>query len=496
VAAHSHAQSNETDVTRLRPGNKTLGIGLMAVGAVLLVGAAVITGLHDAQRFFFAYLFGVAGFLIISCSALVFTLISHLVRAGWIISVRRVLDTISAQLPLMSLLLIPVIATALYTSNKAPGVKPLLYSWAMPANTPIVEEESEGEEHPAAGEVKAGPVQTEEAHHPEAAAATSEHHADKEHADATYGPTTPNQPYPNEQVRPGVQRGYDELIHSKAHGWLNPTFWTLRVVFYLIVLSGIAWFFYNRTIVQDRTGDIDISETLMSTSGPLLMATGTVFTLLAFDVFMTLDPHWFSTMYGVYFFASGTQAMWSVMALSFLILQARGYLRRSVSTEHLHDIGKYMFAFVVFFAYIAFSQYMLQWYANLPEETFFFDKRGYSTAHPNGYSPLVFVLLIGRFCIPFIGLVSRHVKRNRFGLGFWAVWLLVCFFVDVYLLVMPDYRYAHKVSELPFALPEILCLLGAGSLWLGNIIRTLANHELRPIRDPRAHESLAYVNAY
>ena len=130
---------------------------------------------------------------------------------------------------------------------------------------------------------------------------------------------------------------------------------------------------------------------------------------------------------------------------------------------------------------------MLQWYANLPEETFYYDKRGYSSSHPNGYTWIAFWgLFVGRLVIPFLGLVSRHVKRNKFGLGFWAAWLLVMFFLDIYHLIMPEYSYNPV-----FGGPEILCLVGVGALWVGNIVRTLATAELRPVREPHLHESTA-----
>jgi hypothetical protein len=291
------------------------------------------------------------------------------------------------------------------------------------------------------------------------------------------------------QIAPGALRPYDAIIAEKRGHWLNPTFWAIRIVIYFAVLSAVAWFFYSRSTKQDVSGDIDLSYQAMNASAPLLVAVALVVTFIGFDMYMSLDPHWFSTMYGVYFFASGAQAMWSIVALSVLVLQARGYITESVSVEHRQDIGKFMFTFVVFFAYIAYSQYMLQWYANLPEETFWYDKRGYSTAYPNTYSPLAIALLVGRFIVPFLGLVSRWVKRSKFGLAFWAVWLLAMFVVDMALLVLPEYS-----TTLVIGAPEILGFGGIAILAVGNCIRMASAHELRPIRDPRTHESMALVN--
>lgn len=482
MGSHSHAHSIVDEKTQLPGGSKLLGLGLMVVGLVAVAGG-FLSG--HGSRGYSALLLAACAYLAISCSALVFVLINHLVRAGWIINVRRILETIAMQVPLAGLLLIPVIAVTMGTATEEHDghAKPLVYSWAVPDGTEVV--------HHAPGYVTA-PAGAE--HHTDAH--DMGHHGDAHgekgvsslDSDARFQPNA-SEKLRDEQVMPGIDRHYDELIQEKREGWLKPIFWGVRVIAYLAILSIIGWYFWSRSVRQDASGDPDISMGLLQVAGPVLIAAGLIVTFIAFDVFMTLDPHWFSTMYGVYFFASGTQAMWAFMILICLTLQSRGYLTASISKEHYHDMGKFMFAFVVFFAYIAFSQYMLQWYANLPEETFWYDKRGYSTMYPNGFSPLVLILLIGRFCIPFLGIVSRHVKRNRFGVGFWAFWLILCFFVDVYLIVIPEFS-----REPIFGLPEILCLVGGGALWMGNIIRMLASHALRPLKDPRVHESMAIQN--
>ena len=507
--AHVHVDTSD-ELTRLRPAGKSLGIALMIGGVVAVVLALVSSYGTDTgtQRFWFAYLFGLAGVTCVSCAALIFTLVNHLVRAGWITNIRRILETFALQIGLVLVLALPVVFNVLARNGT-------IYSWAKPSNTPIASHHEGGnEEHgdaaaPHEGEGHATPA-TSPSHAP---TAPEGHDAQKAGAETVAGPAAAanhdaavtqsehNEPgvktgariaddyFVNHQVVPGVKREYDENIARKAHIWLNPYFWSLRVLVYFGVLAGIAYYYWSSSIKQDQSGDLDISAHLSYIAGPLTVATGLIVSFIAFDVFMSLDPHWFSTMYGIYFFASGTQAMWALMALFVLVMQQRGYLTASISRELRHDIGKFLWAFIFFWGYVAFSQYMLQWYANLPEETFWFDKRGYSQAHPNGYTPLVIALLVGRFVIPFLGLVSRHVKRNRFGLGFWAVWLLCFWVLDMYLLVIPE----STVSR-PIGFPEILAFAGIFALWIGNVIRVLGNHALRPMRDPRIHESLALQN--
>ncbi len=488
MGSHSHIQSLDDDKTQLTPGAKKIGLLLMVLGVVGIVAgyASSLATPQHGQRFYWALLFSVCSYLGISCAALIFVLINHLVRAGWITNVRRILEVFAMQIPLMGLVLLPIIFVTTFTMSVDHDghSQPYVYSWAVPENTPVV--------HHAPGYV----VSPAGASHADEGGHTLEHHGDA-HGEANISAldtdarfqTNAAEKLRDEQVMPGIARHYDELIKEKRHAWLQPLFWGVRIIAYVAILSVIGWYFWSRSVRQDQSGDVDISSRLLKIAGPLLFASGLIVTFIAFDVFMSLDPHWFSTMFGVYYFASGSQALWAVMILACLILQSRGYLNVSVNKEHYHDMGKFMFTFVVFFAYIAFSQYMLQWYANLPEETFWFDKRGYSTMYPNGYSPLVLILLIGRFVIPFLGTISRHTKRHKFGIGFWSVWLLICFFIDMYLIVMPEF------SRTPlFGLPEILCLVGAGSLWTGNIVRMLASHALRPVKDPRTHESVTLQN--
>ncbi|MGN6627576.1 MAG: hypothetical protein ACTHLN_13240 [Tepidisphaeraceae bacterium] len=455
----------------MKPGGRMLGVVLMVLGIAGIVGAFLSTAGH-VQRFWFAYLFGLATITAVSCAALIFVLVTHLVRVGWNTNLRRIMETFAVQLPMIFVLALPIAVLVVLPGGKDANGKPLpgpgamLFSWDKPIDTPFEREPSEAL-HEAAERGEILPPGTTEALQLNANLAK----------------------YPNDQVQPGVNRRWDENIKAKAEFWLNPYVYAIRLVAMFGIMGGIAWYFWKNSVAQDATGDLDISDKLSFMAAPMLAAAGVIVTFIAFDLFQSLDPHWFSTMFGVYYFASGTQAMWALTALFMLVLQSRGYLTLSLGIEHRHDIGKWMWAFIFFFAYITFDQYMLQWYANMPGETFWFDKRGYSTLHPNGYSPLVFFLVFGRFVIPFAGLVSRHVKRSRFGLGFWAAWLLVGFVVDMYLLVIPEYSYTPLLGA-----PEILGFLGFVCLWFGNVIRTLGNHALRPLRDPRIHESLAVTS--
>jgi hypothetical protein len=166
-------------------------------------------------------------------------------------------------------------------------------------------------------------------------------------------------------------------------------------------------------------------------------------------------------------------------------LQRAGLLRRAVTTEHYHDLGKMLFAFVVFWAYIAFSQYMLIWYANLPEETGWFLKR-----QSGDWLAVSIALLVGHFIIPFLVLISRFLKRRPALLVIPAAWMVLMHWLDLYWLAMPELSREGA----PFGVMDVLCFVGLGGLFLMGLVLWLRRHSLVPEKDPRLGESLAFEN--
>jgi hypothetical protein len=214
--------------------------------------------------------------------------------------------------------------------------------------------------------------------------------------------------------------------------WLNPTFFTVRSAIYFaswILVSGLLM---NRSARQDHTADPADESRMKATSawGLALVALTTSFA--ATDWIMSLDPHWLSTMFGVYFWAGSLLS--SLAALVFLVLafHTTGWLRSTVTVEHLHDLGKLLFGFVVFWAYIAFCQYFLIWYADFPEETHWYAERRSELWNSVSWS-----LVFGHFAVPFFLLLFRSTKRSRLWLGFIAGWILVFHYIDLYWLIMP-----------------------------------------------------------
>jgi hypothetical protein len=175
-------------------------------------------------------------------------------------------------------------------------------------------------------------------------------------------------------------------------------------------------------------------------------------------------------------------------------VQRAGVLKRSITTEHYHDVGKLMFAFTVFWTYIAFSQYMLQWYANLPEETHWYYARQQET-----WLWISLALLFCGFVIPFLGMLSRVPKRRLAALGFWAVWLLLVRWLDQCYLALPPYQPKVDAGLAAAFDPNTLILaplllVAVGGIVVGYVLRRMAGVTLAPERDPRLPESLAFEN--
>ncbi len=277
---------------------------------------------------------------------------------------------------------------------------------------------------------------------------------------------------------------YDPVLAGKE-AYLNVPFFLVRVVFYFAVWTLIGYRLYTLSVRQDVDPDRSIPARQRSTSawGLPLMAVTTAFA--SYDFLMSLDPHWFSTIFGVYFFADAFLSSFAFTTLLAVLFQRSGMLRRTISAEHYQDLGKFMFGFTVFWAYIAFSQYMLIWYGNLPEETIW-----YRIRLENGWQVYSAILLIGHFIIPFWVLISRGAKRILPLMAFMSVWILVMHWFDFWWIAMPVLRETNPA----FHWLDFTSALGLFGLMLGLCLYRLSRHSLVPENDPQLQKSIAFVN--
>jgi hypothetical protein len=276
----------------------------------------------------------------------------------------------------------------------------------------------------------------------------------------------------------------DHLVHAK-HAWLNVPFFGARIVGYFLVWWGISRYFFKKSVQQDASGDPAITERLRIAAGPSVIAFAVTVCFAAFDLLMSLNPHWFSTIFGIYYFAGCVIANYATLILGSMALQRSGKLQHTITTEHYHDLGKLLFAFVFFWSYTAFSQFMLIWYANLLEETVWFHVRWYTSWRDVSYA-----LLFGHFMFPFVFLLSRWTKRWRKPLAFFAIWMLGMHYVDLFWLVMPSLT----PNGASFHVMDLTALFGVGGVFVAWFARTASKVNLIPVKDPNLAHSLAFEN--
>jgi hypothetical protein len=277
----------------------------------------------------------------------------------------------------------------------------------------------------------------------------------------------------------------DHLLQHKQP-YLNTAFFFGRCIGYVLIWALLARYFLTRSVRQDATAEVGLTVRLERAGGPALVVYAFTVTFAAFDLIMSLEAAWFSTILGVYFFAGSVVGFVALISLLSMCLQHGGRLTRAITVEHYHDLSKLLFAFTFFWAYIAFSQYLLIWYANIPEETVWYLRRQQA---PWGW--LALVLLFGHFMLPFLGMISRAAKRRKAVLAFWSGWLLVMHWLDLYWLIMPRL----SPQRFPFGLLDVLCFVGVGGLFVAGLAWVAGDRSLIPDKDPRLDESLAFENA-
>lgn len=267
----------------------------------------------------------------------------------------------------------------------------------------------------------------------------------------------------------------DHLLQVKSP-YLNIPFFLVRLVAYFAIWIWLARKFFNLSVTQDSSGDKKATLSLQkaATYGVLLFGISITFSMI--DWVMSITPHWYSTMFGVYFFAGSAIAGLATITLLALILRRAGFLRDIIRTDHYHDLGKLLYGFIVFWAYVAFSQYFLIWYANIPEGTSWY------IMHFNGtWNTVAQFLAIGHFALPFLGFMSKHMRRNLTVQGVVVVWMLFMHFVDLYWVIMPNIDKDGFV----FSWGDLACLMGIGGVFVGLLFARMRTVSLVPVQDPR-----------
>lgn len=271
---------------------------------------------------------------------------------------------------------------------------------------------------------------------------------------------------------------YDPILVGKS-GFLNMTFYSIRLIAYALIWVGFTYMIRKHSLQEDQMGGTESYRRKMTLSAVFVVLFAVTSSTSAWDFLMSIDSHWFSTLFGWYTFAGLFVSGMAMMALITLYLKGRGYMGH-INENHLHDVGKFMFAFSIFWTYLWFSQFMLIWYANLPEEVVYYQTRW------TYFKKLWVANLLINFIAPFLVLMTRDAKRKV-----QILWVAGCIIIgghwlDVYLMVTPGTVGAHW--HIGFV--EIGTFVGYLGLFLFSTLRELSKAALVPKNHPMLPESL------
>jgi hypothetical protein len=276
----------------------------------------------------------------------------------------------------------------------------------------------------------------------------------------------------------------DAVLQIKAP-YLNVVFFLARVILYFGIWTLLIRSLYKTSLAQDKEHRPGLIAKMRRVSAPGMVLFAFTTSFAAIDWLMSMDAHWYSTIFGAYLFSGSF-----LSALSFLILiaiyqQGQGGLTDVVTVEHFHDLGKLTFAFIIFWAYMAFSQYFLIWYANIPEETIWFRERW-----QDSWKLVSLVIVFGHFALPFVILMTRAAKRSLPVLAIAAGWILLMRWVDIYWLVLPNLH--HHGAHLSWM--DVTTMIGIGGLFLWFFWRRYTSHAAVPVQDPALEASIRFTN--
>ncbi|MES2417233.1 MAG: quinol:cytochrome C oxidoreductase [Bacteroidota bacterium] len=275
---------------------------------------------------------------------------------------------------------------------------------------------------------------------------------------------------------------YDKLIDAKS-GFLNVPFFMARQVIFLGVYSAFAFYLAKWSVNEDLNGGLASYRKSFKYSCIFLAIYGFTTPIFAFDTIMSLEAHWFSTMFGWYNFAAMWVSCLSAIAVIIILLRKAGYMNW-VNNSHLHNLGQLIFGFSIFWTYLWFAQFLLIYYANMSEETIYFYKRF------NSYEFWFYLNLILNFLAPVLLLMDRDNKRNENRLLVIAMIVLIGHWVDYYQMIMPGVFEMGTESGSGFGIIEIGTALGFIGLFTFTVLRALSKNALIPKNHPFLQESL------
>jgi hypothetical protein len=427
-------------------------------GATGLAGLVVagLLGWADPTRFAFAYLFAFFVALSLALGNLFFVMLLYVTRANWGITVRRVAELFMRPMALFAVLAIPLVVSI-----------PRLFPWA--------------------GAHRDGTVVVDAGSKPRQASSVPLA-LDQARGEAEREPVGLRRlPVADRQRMDSAERSFEAKLVDHKRPYLNPVFFLIRFVLYLAVWQWLARRYFRWSTAQDRSRALNLTRAAQDFAPVGLILFGLTTTFFGFDWLLSLDATWYSTMFGVYVFAQCALVQMATLILVTLAMRRSGLLGDAVTVEHYHDMGKLLFGWISFWAYIAFAQFFLIWYSNIPDEVMWFHKRWDEAGMSwRGISVSLAVL---HFFLPFWFLISRNIKRRLPFLAAGAVCMVVMHVVEVYWVVMPN------LGDLAPKLVDAACLVGVVGVYLSSVLRGMKDVSLVAVGDPRLPRALEFENA-
>ena len=275
----------------------------------------------------------------------------------------------------------------------------------------------------------------------------------------------------------------DEVLRHKA-AYLNRPFWCVRAVAYFAVWIGLTWRVTEWSREQDRTGEIELARKMQILSGPGIVFYFLAITFAGVDWVMSLDPHWVSSIFAPLIAVGQVLNAFSFSILLLALLAGYPPFAGVVQPSVFHDLGKLLLAFIMVWAYFSFSQFLIIWAGNLPEEI-----RWYLKHYEGGWFALGIFIVVFHFFVPFFLLLSRDLKRNMRRLAGVAAFIMVMRFIDIFWTVTPLFHPEHLAVHWI----DLTALAGIGGIWLWLFLRELSSQPLLPVRDPYLEEAFAHA---
>ena len=441
-----------------RVGDDAFWARAWVVPLVLAVaGGLVAIATAGPERLGYAYLFALFTVVTFMLGGIFLVLIQFLTAAHWGVSTRRIVEVIMSGAWVVALLAVPFIF------GVAAGKVPIYQDWQS-----VTEHGAPHDDHADEHSVlELG-----------SSVARAQEHADDPHQAAGHAADEGHSHTPQEAAL------HHEIIEAKT-SYLNTASWTMRAIVYLLIWSAIAFLYFGWSRRQDEDHDPKHTVRMQSLSAPLLIVFAGALTFAAFDWLMSLEPSWFSTIFGVVIFAGSAVAILAITILIGLSFYKRGLVGEAINPVHFHDLAKLMFGFICFWTYVSFSQWMLIWYAGIPEEATWFHKRW-----EGGWMFVSYLLIFGHFVAPFLLLISRVQKLNLRWLQAMCFWVIFIHAVDIYWFVLP------QAGAFRIQLVDIGALLFVGGVFFAYVFWQLGRVPLVPVGDPRLEKSLHHYQTH